>query len=99
MIKNTFVLQMITWLEILDTAQTLKKHAQKMFALVGKEKFPKKLLIWIAVSERAMSEPLFRTSKAVAINTSSYINECLEKDFFHSFTSITATLTIYFGQI
>ena len=33
----------------------------------------------VAVFDCGMSEPLFRTFKAVAINTSIYINECLEK--------------------
>ncbi|XP_065656798.1 uncharacterized protein LOC136082208 [Hydra vulgaris] len=44
--------------------------------------------MWIAISDRGMSEPLFRTSKAVAINSSIYINECLEKrllPFIHKY--------------
>jgi transposase len=45
---------------------------------IGEEKFPKKLLMWIAISERGISKPLFRTSKSVAINSSIYISECLE---------------------
>ena len=54
--------------------------------------------MWIAVSDRGMSEPLFRTSKAVAINTSIYVNECLEKRllFIHNYRG---DLTIYYGQI
>ena len=31
------------------------------------EKFPKKILMWIAVSNRRMSKPLFRPIKSVAI--------------------------------
>ena len=56
-----------------------KETSSESVRFLGKVKFPKKLLMWIAVSERSMSEPSFRTSKAVAINTSIYINECLEK--------------------
>ncbi|XP_065662657.1 uncharacterized protein LOC136085293 [Hydra vulgaris] len=56
-----------------------KKACPESVRFIGKEKFPKKLLMWIAISDRGMSEPLFRTSKAVAINSSIYINECLEK--------------------
>ena len=44
--------------------------------------------MWIAVYNHGMSEPLFRTSKVVAINTSIYINECLEKrplPFIHKY--------------
>ena len=48
----------------------------------------KKLLMWIAVSDPGMSEPFFRTFKAVTINTSIYINKCLEKrllPFIHKY--------------
>ena len=45
----------------------------------GKDKYPKKLLMWIAISERGMSKPLFRKSSAVAINADIYIDECLNK--------------------
>ena len=60
----------------------IKTSCPKSVQFVGKEKFPKKLLMWIAVSERGMFEPLFRTSKAVTINTSICINECFEKQLF-----------------
>ena len=65
-----------------------KKTCPESVRFIGKEKFPKKLLMWIAISDRAMSEPLFCTSKAVAINSSIYINECLEKrllPFIHKY--------------
>ena len=78
MMKNTFVLQ-ITWLDTLDATQTSKEACPESVRFVGKEKFPKKLLMWIAVYNRVIFEPWFRTSKAVAINTSICINECLEK--------------------
>jgi transposase len=54
----------------------------------GKEKFPKKVLVWIAISDRGMSKPLFRLSKSVAINSSIYIDECLNKrllPFIHEY--------------
>ena len=57
----------------------VKETCPESVHFVRKEKLPKKLLAWIAVSDRGMSEPLFRTSKAVAINASTYINEFLEK--------------------
>ncbi|XP_065668006.1 uncharacterized protein LOC136088249 [Hydra vulgaris] len=65
-----------------------KKTCPERVRYIGKEKFPKKLLMWIAISDRGMSEPLFRTSKAVAINSSIYNNECLEKrllPFIHKY--------------
>ncbi|XP_065650622.1 uncharacterized protein LOC136078752 [Hydra vulgaris] len=65
-----------------------KKTCPESVRFIGKEKFPKELLMWIAISDRGMSEPLFRTSKAVAINSSIYIIECLGKrllPFIHKY--------------
>jgi transposase len=45
----------------------------------GKEKFPKKVLVWVAISDRGLSKPLFRPTNSVAIKTEIYIEECLEK--------------------
>ena len=45
----------------------------------GKEKFPTKVLVWIAISARGLSKPLIRSSKSEAINSDIYIKECLEK--------------------
>ena len=45
----------------------------------GKDKYPKKLLMWIAISERGMSKPLFRKFSAVATNAYIYIDEWLNK--------------------
>jgi hypothetical protein len=45
----------------------------------GKSKYPKKILVWIAISERGISKPLIRSSKAVAINQNIYLKECLKK--------------------
>ncbi len=45
----------------------------------GKEKFPLKVLVWVAISERGISKPLIRPSKSAAINSAIYIKECLEK--------------------
>ncbi|XP_065662899.1 uncharacterized protein LOC136085514 [Hydra vulgaris] len=56
-----------------------KKACPESVCLLGKEIFLKKLLMWIAISDSGTSEQLFRTSKAVAINSSIYINKCLEK--------------------
>ncbi|XP_065664690.1 uncharacterized protein LOC136086324 [Hydra vulgaris] len=65
-----------------------KKTCPESVRCIGKEKFPKHLLMWVAISDRGMSESLFRTSKTVAINSSIYINECLEKrllPFIHKY--------------
>ena len=48
----------------------IKETCPESVCFEGEKKFPKKLLMWIAVSDCGMSMPLFCTSKAVAINTS-----------------------------
>ena len=47
---------------------------------IGKEKYPKKILMWIAISDRGMSKPYFGLSKSVAVNTDIYINKCFQPD-------------------
>lgn len=46
---------------------------------VGKEKFPKKILVWIAISNRGLSKPLIRPTRSEAINSEIYVKECLTK--------------------
>ena len=36
-------------------------------------------MIWVAISNRGISKPLFRPSKSEAVDSDIYINECLEK--------------------
>lgn len=50
----------------------------------GKEKYPKKMLVWLAISERGISEPYIRPVRSPAINQNIYLEECLKKDFYHS---------------
>ena len=45
----------------------------------GKNKFPKKILVWIAISEHGLSEPLIRFSTSCSINQYIYKDECLVK--------------------
>jgi hypothetical protein len=47
-------------------------------SLIKKKYYPKKILMWVAISNRGMSIPYFRLSKSVAINTEIFINECLQ---------------------
>lgn len=54
----------------------------------GVAKFPEKILVWITISERGMSKPLFRPWKSVAITKELYIEECLTKrllPFIHKY--------------
>ena len=62
----------------------------------GKEKFPIKILVWIALYERGISEPLFRLSASVAISSDVYIKECFKTTthFIHRKTSLE--LKLYF---
>src|SRR5436309_15341149 len=45
----------------------------------GKEKFPSKILVWVAISEKGISEPLIRMSGSLSINQEIYLKECLQK--------------------
>ena len=45
----------------------------------GKEKYPNEVMVWVAISNRCLSKPLFRPSKSEAVDSDNYINECLEK--------------------
>lgn len=56
-----------------------KEKCPENVRFAGKEKFPKKVLIWLAISERGVSKPLILSSKSTAITSEIYINECLEK--------------------
>ena len=49
---------------------------------VGKEKYPNKLMVWVAISNRGISKPLFRPSKSKTVNSNIYINENITS--FHS---------------
>ena len=43
----------------------------------GKEKYPNNVMAWVAISNRGISKPLFRSSKSEAVNSGIYINECI----------------------
>ena len=58
---------------------TAKSSCPDNVRFAGKEKYSKKVLVWIAISDRGMSKPLFRPSTSVAIKSSIYIEECLEQ--------------------
>jgi hypothetical protein len=45
----------------------------------AKEKFPKKILVWLAISDRGVSKPFITFSKGPAINGQIYLKECLVK--------------------
>jgi hypothetical protein len=43
------------------------------------EKYPKKFLVWLALSSKDISTPFIGTTKGSAITTDVYMNECLSK--------------------
>ena len=45
---------------------------------IGKNKYPKKIIMWIPISNRSTSKPYFRLSESVAVKTDIDINECLQ---------------------
>ena len=58
-----------------DNARSCPKNVKYK----GKNKFPKKILVWIAISEHGLSEPLIRFSTSCSINQYIYKDECLVK--------------------
>ncbi len=47
-------------------------------SFIKKNIYPKKKLMWEAISNRGMPIPYFSPSKSVAVNTEIYIKECLQ---------------------
>lgn len=45
----------------------------------SKEKFPPKVLVWLALSEKGISQPFVNTVKGPAIDGNTYIKKCLKK--------------------
>ena len=43
----------------------------------GKEKYPNKVRVWVAISNRGISKPLFRPSKSEAVDSDIYKKECI----------------------
>ena len=68
----------ITCPEVRAITRMTNQNVQTMLALLGENKYPQKILMWLAISNRGMSIPYFRPSKSVAINTEIYIYECLQ---------------------
>jgi hypothetical protein len=47
-------------------------------SFIKKNNYPKKKLMWEAISNRGMSIPYFRPSRSLSVNIEIYINECLQ---------------------
>ncbi len=68
-----------------DTSQNVgfysfnKKYAPDNVKYRSKEKYPKKVLVWLALSAKGISTPFIVTTKGSAINAGIYINKCLTK--------------------
>ena len=45
----------------------------------GQEKCPKMVMVWIAISPRGLSKPVFYHSGSPSVNLPIYIDKCLEK--------------------
>ena len=45
----------------------------------GVDKFPNKILVWIAISEFGISAPVDRLSKSESIDQHFYLRKCLKK--------------------
>ena len=56
-----------------------KSKCQDNVRFAGKEKYPDKVMVWVAICKCGISKPLIRRSKSEAVNSDIYIKECLEK--------------------
>ena len=56
-----------------------KSNCPNSVRFVGKEKFPPKVMVWVAICKCGISKPLIRRSKSEAVDSDIYIKECLEK--------------------
>lgn len=45
----------------------------------GKSKFSKKVLVWVAISSKGISDPFIIRSSSVSINQFNYLKECFQK--------------------
>ena len=54
--------------------QKIDNHARTMFVFEQMRSFPKKILVWVAISERVIYMPLIRSSKSEAINSKISMN-------------------------
>ena len=68
-----------------------KSNCPDSVLFAGKEKYLNKVMVWVAISSRGISKPLFRPSKSEAVDSDIYINVC-----FFSSVSITQTQTEIF---
>ena len=48
----------------------------------GKEKYLNKVMVWVTISNRSISKPLFRPSKSDTVNSDIYLNEYIAS--FHT---------------
>lgn len=66
-----------------DNIQT----APESVKFAAKAKFEHKVLVWIAISLKGISQPYIHTSRAQAVNSDVYINKCLTKlkDFIEKY--------------
>ena len=77
--KNAFVLTDKTCPIVRTIAQRTNQSYETMWAELKKNNYPKKKLMWVAISNRGMPIPYFSPSKSVAVNTGIYIKGCLQQ--------------------
>ena len=45
----------------------------------GQDKFPKMVMVWVAISPRGLSKPVFYRSGSPSVDSPIYMDKCLEK--------------------
>ena len=73
--KNILLMMAQTCKEMTTTTRMTNLNVQIVFPFAGKEKYPAKVMVWVAIYNRGISKPLFRPSKSGAVNSNIYIDE------------------------
>ena len=77
--KSTFPSPTMICQEILVFMHLIKKHTPINVKYKPKEKYEKKVLVWLAVSAKDISKHFICSTKGSAITTDLYIKKCLSK--------------------
>ena len=71
-----------TCMETTTTTRMTNQNVQISVRFAVKEKYPNKVMVWVAICNRGLSKPLFRPLQSEAVDSDIYINECLEQRLF-----------------
>ena len=65
----------------------------------AKKKFEPKVMLWIAISPKGMSDPVLSSGKSMSVTANTYINECLKPRLIPFINSKYPREAMFFGWI